>query len=156
MEKTTIVIPEGTLRSKIAYLLETHPDLSRMEMAELLDKTVATIYSYVSEIKKSAKKKAITQSKKRTVNKVEPQTLKTETQHMKVDSEVVTKVHPPHTEKVEVKPSKKSPDTLEFSLVGVNGEQLQLLLFNLLSNSVSDDEEYSFMLTLEKAQPLPF
>ena len=158
-----IKIPEGTMRSKVTYLLENYPHLSRADMAEILEKPVSTIYSYVSEIKKTdrrnALKSATKESTAKTKIKAAPQeTIKEELPFEEVKEVMPLEVH--ETVEIEDYPLEttlleekhKLPANLEFSLTGVSGELLQRVLYNLLGNSLDASSEYSFVLTLHKTK----
>ena len=149
MTKYNIKIPEGTLRSQIQYLMDNHPELSRLEMAEILGKGVGTVYSYVHTIKKSQERQAQKEQKE-----VSPMPIFEESSIPVEDTPVIES--PPVEEEViewaEPKSSDNVPNSLDFSLTGVSGDNLQRLLFNLLKNSLSDDGEYSFVLSIEKTK----
>lgn len=188
MDITSVTVPEGTLRNRIIYLLEHYPDLTRIQMAELLDKNVGTIYSYVSDIRKSqerqkalGKKSVVKEStatlsdenlnavietlqneKKKAEMTTEEETPPVEIPHVITQQETELPFDEPtatlgpvieyEDEQKDLQPIKKSPETVELSLTGVNGCHLQTLLFELLKNSVSKHENYSFAFTLEKSK----
>ena len=189
MDINSITVPKGTLRNRIIYLLENYPDLTRIEMAEILDKRVGTIYSYVSEIRKTQErqqKKSVVKETTATLSdenlnsvietlKNEKKKPETTTQAPVQQAEPPVQATPPveaqqvelpfdepatmlgpvieyEEEQKSLQPIKKSPETVELSLTSINGSHLQSLLFELLKNSVSTHENYSFAFTLEKSK----
>ena len=167
--KENIRVPEGTLKEKVMYLLEHHPDMPRVDMAKLIGSTASSVHTYVYHIKKEREKRASQGLPPVEAPKLEPEAEPANDANALADSlyrsatELATPTEPVKFSlpKIEVKshewtPVPEAPDApraprnLDLEMDEIRGDQLQKILSDMVMGNIKKEEYYNFRIVMER------